>query len=106
MAIIEPLRNHVVFQFEETKVQHMGVSQFKEKTDWGLEFVRVEESAQSPRWGIVTHVGPEVPDVIKPGMRVLIEKLKWTNEMKVGDQYYWRTDSDQILAYDEDHIPS
>lgn len=106
MATIEPLRNHIIFQFIEKKRSHMGVKQFEEETDWGLKFVRVDDSTQNPRWGVVTHVGPEVPAEIQPGVRVLIDKLKWTNEIQVGEEFYWRTDYDCLLAVDEDSIPT
>ena len=102
MAKIRPIKNHVIFQFVEEMVRHMGVAQFEQKTDWGFTFVRVDESTQSPRWGIVTHVGPETDEAIEVGMKVLIENLQWTNEFEVDGQKYWRTDSDHILAIDDD----
>lgn len=106
MANIKPIRNHIIFQFIEEKVRHMGVAQFKETTDWGFEIVRADESAGKARWVTVKVVGPEVPDDIKPGMSVLVDTLKWTNEFEVDGESYWRTDSDCILAVDENSTPA
>lgn len=106
MATIKAIRNHVIFQFVDKKTRHMGVSQFEEATDWGFTFVRVDDTTGNPRWGVVKVVGHEVPEDIQPGMAVLIESLKWTNEFEVDGELFWRTDSDSILAIDEDTIPA
>lgn len=79
----------------------MGVRQFESKTSWGFSIVRADESTQDARWGTVLAVGPEVDADITVGARVLIEPLKWTNEVVFEGESYWRTDNSAILAIDE-----
>lgn len=102
MAELRAIRNHIIFQFLNKKVKHMDVNQFEETTDWGLTFVRSDDSAGLPRWGVVTSVGPEVPEDIQVGMTVLIDALKWTDGFEFEREWYWRTDSDHILGIRED----
>ena len=101
MATLKAIRNHVIFQFEDEHQKHMGIAQFKEKTDWGFEFAETNASMEVGRWVRITHVGHEVPDDIQPGMRVCVDKLCWTNAFEVDGENYWRTDSDSILLIDE-----
>lgn len=95
------LSNHILFKFEDEKTKHMGTSQFKEKTDWGFEIVRADESHQLARWVIVQETGPDVPDEIKPGVRVLVDNLKWTTEVEINGETYARTDYDNLIGIDE-----
>jgi len=106
MATLRPIHNHILFQFEQGKTKHQGISQFQEKTDWGFQYADSDESLETGRWVRVIHVGPEVPDDIKPGMRVCVDKLKWTTDFEFEGQTYWRTDSDQVLVIDESVEPA
>lgn len=106
MAELTAIRNHIIFQFVDGKTKHMGVTQFQEKTEWGLEYVRVDDSTKLPRWGRIICVGPEVSEDLQPGMAVLIEPLAWTNEFDFEGEDYWRTDSDRILGIEEGAIPA
>lgn len=106
MATLRPIHNHIVFQFEQTKTKHMGITQFQEKTDWGFEFANTNDSLETGRWVRVAFVGHEVPEEIKPGMRVCIEKLMWSNEFEFEGELYWRTDYDQVLLIDETVEPN
>lgn len=104
MKTINAIHNHVIFTFEQstTKVEEgsMSSTAFEEKTDWGFEFKNFNESTERPRWGIVVAVGPTVDPIIKKGMRILIENLKWTNGLKFDGGTIWRTDDECILAYE------
>lgn len=104
MKPIQAIHNHVIFQFEQSsvKVSKNGTDStaFEEKTDWGFEFKKFDESAQQPRWGVVIETGPDTDPVIKSGMRILIDNLKWTNGMPFDGEIIWRTDDACILAYD------
>ena len=99
--ILKPIRNHIVFQFENEKTKHMNVNQFLETTDWGFNFVRSNEGVESPRWARVIAVGDECDAEIQPGSRICIDSLKWTLEFNVGSDVYWRTDSDQVLLIEQ-----
>ena len=101
MIQIKPIRNHIIFQFEEEKATYNGTNQFKERTDWGFEFVHLTTSMEFARWVTVIAVGPEVPEYITPKMRVCVDKLKWTKGILIDGEMYWRTDSDQILLIEE-----
>lgn len=101
MPTLRPIHNHIVFQFEQAKAKHMGITQFKEETDWGFEYANTDDSLETGRWGRVAFVGHEVPEEIKPGMRVCVEKLMWSNEFEFEGELYWRTDYNQILLIDE-----
>lgn len=99
------LRNDILFQFEEEstyftdkKIRQKG---FKEVTDWGLIIVNPNTNAKQPRWGIVVVAGPECnPDDIKPGRRILIENLMWTNAIEYDKQEYWKTNEDKVIGVD------
>lgn len=101
MATLKPIHNHIIFQFEQERTKHMGINQFKEKTDWGFEFAETTAGMEEGRWVTVTHVGHEVPEDIKPGMRVCVDKLRWTDGFEFEGETYWRTDYDSILLVDE-----
>lgn len=92
---LRPILNHIIFQFVD-EVDSKG--QFVQKTDWGFTIPgHFDDSAKSPRWGTITHVGPDCKHV-KVGQQVLINALKWTPGFKFNDQRFWRTDETQIVA--------
>lgn len=108
---LRAIANHVIFVFEDEFVRRgldgsqQRENHFVEKTNWGFEFANTKDSMQSARWGITLATGPLCDKEIQPGMRILIEPLKWTNGAKVGADTFWRTDDVSILAIDEDfHI--
>jgi len=101
MAQLKAIRNHIIFQFEEDKTKHMGIDQFKEETDWGFEFATTTDGMESARYVRVVATGPDCDPDIQPGMRICVDKLKWTNEFEVDGEKYWRTDSDQVLFVEE-----
>lgn len=100
MAELRAIRNHIIFQFEDEKTQHMGISQFKESTDWGFEYALTTEGMENARWVRVIAVGPDADPDVQPGMRVLLDKLKWTTEFEFEGAKYWRSDTDQVLLLD------
>lgn len=94
------IKDHIIFQFID-ELDERG--QFIEKTDSIiLVYGDKESSANNPRWGIVTHIGPEVQDV-KVGDKVLVSNLKWTMAFKIDNDgpKYWRTDEQHILGIEE-----
>ncbi len=101
MSTLRPLRNGIIFQFEENIIKNKKFT-FEEKTDWGFKLNSFDESSKHPRWGIVVTVGNEVVDEgLVTGARILIEALKWTNGVEVEGETYWKTDEDHVLATDE-----
>lgn len=102
MKYPKAILNHIIFQFEEGEIKHMGISQFKEKTAWGFEFANTLDGMETPRFVRIVAVGPNADATLQPGMRVCVDKLKWTTDFDFEGEKYWRTDSDQILFVDED----
>ena len=101
---IKAVRKNVLFQFVEESV---AGKRFINSTKSGIIIHSSDgNQAVTPRWGKVTHVGPEV-DELKVGEYVLIEPGKWTVGFTVRDWHgdphrYWKTDVDKILlAADE-----
>lgn len=105
MAKVRAILNHIIFQFTDGGKKVPKMNQFAEQTDWGFEFADREASLESARWGIVVSTGPDVPEDIKEGMEVYIDKLKWTTAFEVDGEEYWRTDSDCILLVNDDVEP-
>jgi len=99
---IRAIRNHIVFTFVD-EVTSNGL--FREITESGIDLCVISNSNANqtvgkPRWGIVAFVGPEVQwELRKPGTKILIEPLKWSNRFEFDGITLWRTDSDKVMAY-------
>ena len=98
---LRAIHDHIIFQFEDKIAKHRGTRHFREETDWGFQFATSDDTLETGRWVRVTHVGHKVPDEIKPGMRICVEKQKWTQSFQFEDEDYWRTDYENILLIDE-----
>jgi len=110
---IYPIKNHILFAFEDEIVISNNTRMFRETLDWGLpsglKFQLVtnpDRSVKLARWGVVLRSGPEAIKDFPPGVRILIEPLKWTLMAEWNGQRFWRTDVDQILAVDADSYPT
>jgi co-chaperonin GroES (HSP10) len=85
--------NHIIFKFLD-EIDREG--RFVETTSWGFRIPGVvESSAKTPRWGVVTHIGPGVTS-INVGQQILITALKWTTNVKLNGEKHWQTDEKQI----------
>lgn len=105
MTKLKTLHTNVLFKFEDELITAQGIKQFKEKTDWGFQLrAQVDSSTKSPRWGIVQAVGERVQDDIKPGQRVLIEALKWTEAVSYDAETVWLTGQDYVLVVDDEYV--
>lgn len=102
MSKLKALYNNIIFQFVDELVIRNGVTHFLDKTDWGFIIgANANRSLNSPRIVNVIAVGPKVDSEIKPGVRALIEPLKWTQGISFEGQTYWKTNNDHVLAIDE-----
>lgn len=90
---LEAVANAVIFKFTDEVLS----TRFDNKTPGGIIIPLDNTQSQIPRWGYVTHVGPEVEDV-KPGEFVLVDKGRWTQGFLVDDERYWKTDDRSILG--------
>lgn len=95
---IRPLHNGIIFKFED-EIDRNAKSGFKDTSDGGIYLgVDMDRSTKRPRWGVVVSVGTGViDDGIKPGARICIEALMWTNETVISGESIWKTDEDQVL---------
>lgn len=57
------------------------------------------DKQDSPRWGIVVSVGPEVGEEIQEGKFILIDSLKWTTSVTMPDKSkIWKTTYPNVSA--------
>jgi hypothetical protein len=93
---LEPIANHVLFEFLD---DFFASGTFKKKTDWGFELAGThEDTTQSPRWGKIIGLGPDVSDEFHIGQEVLIAPLRWTRRVEYKGLTFARTDPDNIIA--------
>lgn len=92
---IKPLNDSIIFEFLDT----ISAGHFATKTQSGiiLGSKNPTENAQTPRWGKVHAVGPDVID-IKVGDFILIEALRWTLGFKLDDVELSKTVEKEVLA--------
>lgn len=99
---LRPILDNVLFQFEDELATAGGIKQFRETTAWGFDLrSSFDHNVKQPRWVRVVAVGPDVSEAVQPGMRVLVEPLKWTDGLPLEDQIYWSTKEEHVLAVDD-----
>lgn len=91
---VKTLRNNILFRFKDT----VKNGKFVEVTESGfyLGFQAID-SSQKPREGVVLVVGPDVTEV-KVGDAILIEPLKWTEEVSMGGERFWLTTENEVIG--------
>jgi co-chaperonin GroES (HSP10) len=96
---ITPLNDSVIFEFLDT----ISAGMFATKTRSGiiLGSKNPEENAQTPRWGKVHAVGPDVIDV-SVGNFVLIAPLRWTTSFKLDGIELSKTVEKEIMCVADD----
>jgi co-chaperonin GroES (HSP10) len=105
MTKLKTLHTNLLFRFEDELVTSRGIKQFKQTTEWGFQLgASMDSNTKSPRWGIVVAVGEKIDSDIKPGMRVLVEALKWTEGVSYGSETVWLTNQDYVLAVDDEFV--
>ena len=96
---IKPLNDSVIFEFLDT-IQN-GAFSTKTKSGIILNNKNADDNSQTPRWGRVAAVGPEVKDV-KVGEYVLIAPLRWTLGFKFNDVMLSKTVEKEVLCVADD----
>lgn len=98
---LEPVANHVLFQFEhEIDAGRRGT--FREKTDWGFDLgTSVQETTSKSRWAVIIGLGPDADEELFVGQKVLLEKLMWTRTVDYNGLKFARTDDTHVLAVQE-----
>lgn len=93
---IKPIGKNIIFVFKD-KVNSKGEFE-RGSTASGIVLLGGhEDSAKQSRWGVVIAVGPDVKDAT-PGQEILLPALRWTNSISVGDQKFWKTDENEVVA--------
>lgn len=93
---IYPSDDFISFKFEE----EMDNGAFGGKTNFGI-IIKEEARHQfeKPRWVKVIRCGSNVEEgIVKSGQRALIQPLQWTNKVKFGEDTFWFTNKDSIIA--------
>ena len=99
---LEPIADHILFQYHDD-TETSGANLFKNKTKWGFELsTSHDDTTKTPRWVTIIGMGPDVPDYLHVGQRVLLEPLRWTRQVDYKGLQFARTDPNQILAVDDD----
>lgn len=99
---IELVGNKIAFEFLE-EYEKGG---FSNKSRGGIYFRESQENQlEKARWARVLLTGPEVSEV-EEGEYVLVEPLRWTTSLEVGDYEgrFWMTDETGIMAV-SDEVP-
>lgn len=95
---IETLGNNILFQF----VEDVTNTRFINSNTLGIIIAPSDgNQANVPRWGRVTHLGPDVVDV-KIDDYILVEAGMWTTGFFVDEVRYWKTDEDKVLAVSDE----
>lgn len=96
--MIKALHDSIIFIFDDV----VRNGQFMDKTASGiyLGFVK-EETVKAARPGVVQAVGPKVRNV-KPGDRILIDALMWSDAYVIDGVKYWNTAEDKVIGVYED----
>ena len=86
---IKALGDSILFQFVDSARGGMFTPRLS-------DIIQVEiasiDTQDSPRWGIVVAVGPNVGEEIEVGKYVLVDGLKWTTAIELPDKSkLWKT---------------
>lgn len=99
---LNPVDTDILFEFTD-HVTSLGY--FREKTKGGIIMaesqITAASNSQHAKTAIVKHIGPNC-EVVKPGMKVIIEPLKWTPQFEIAGKTMWKTNEQYILAIVED----
>lgn len=91
---IESIKNNVIFKFIEDATS----TRFINSTSSGILVAHNDGTQASiPRWGKVTHVGPDVQDVAIDDF-ILIEAGMWTPGFYVNGERFWKTDDQKVMC--------
>jgi len=95
---IRPVNSDILFEFQDF-VSTNGY--FREQSRGGILIAQSQltalQSSGDVRIATVVAVGPECT-VVKEGMRVMIEPLKWTPQFEVNGKTLWKTDEEFIIG--------
>lgn len=92
--MIRALGNKILFTFNDTVSQN----RFSNMTETGIIYKSTEDTMNQPRWGTVVSIGGQVRENIKVGDVVLVDALRWTEELKTPSEAgVWATSEDDIL---------
>jgi hypothetical protein len=94
--MLRPVNDSILFVFVDSYENNAFVN----KTDSGIVYKTLVDSAGSPRWVKVIAVGNKV-EYVKPGMEVLVDALRWTEGFRFEDTMMWRTAEKEVIGIKE-----
>lgn len=100
MTQLSALRNNILFKFLDETGGSKGMFTDR-KTPGGIVLPTLQSEQKDSRWGLVTHVGPDV-DGVSPGDYIFIEPLMWSFGTVVDGEKLWKTDDTKILFVTDD----
>lgn len=92
---LKPLNDSIIFEFVDSISQ--GAFATKTKSGILLSNKNADDNSNTPRWGKVHAIGPDVQDV-QVGEYVLVAPLRWTLGFKFEDTMYSKTIEKEVLA--------
>ena len=104
METITPINDQIAFEFLDDTTK----GKFNEKSGGGILLVQhAHKQVDYCRWARVKVIGPDVKNV-SVGDIVLIQNLRWSNQFMIGEDKYWLTAENEIIATwdDPNNLPS
>jgi co-chaperonin GroES (HSP10) len=92
MSTITPIKQNIFFIFDD----EAAGGGFNNKTTTGLIYRSFDHDLNTARTGRVLAVGPDCKFVNK-GDRIMIEKLQWTEGIRIDDSTVWMTTEEKVL---------
>lgn len=96
---ITPVETDILFEFADYVTKD---GTFRETSQGGLIIAQTklsatQESSKYARVVNVVSVGPNCT-VVKPGMTVIVDTLKWTPQFEVNGKSMWKTTEEHIIG--------
>ena len=99
---IRALGDSILFEFVDESRHGMFAPKL---SDTILVTTPTIDKQDDARWGIVVAAGPEVGEEIEIGKFILIDSLKWTTGVNVGDgKKVWKTTYPHVSAISDTQV--
>ena len=94
---ITALHDNIIFTFNDDN----DGKGFDNISEGGIYFRSFDHDSKTSRWGTVLVIGPDVTET-KPGDKILIENLKWTEGHDVDGLKIWMTNEKSVMLVDSE----
>ena len=101
---IKALGNSILFEFVDESRGGMFTPKLSDTIIIATPTIDKQDDA---RWGMVIATGPDVGEEIEVGKFILVDSLKWTPGVNVGDgRKVWKTDYSHVSAISDNQVKS